>query len=134
MSIFDFQTQILPDRFAKAIPDVARKWGKFWSRPVSRTLHEVQPWLRFLPPVGRAVVEEVGAIAPLSHLVFESSLDDLRDSMEENRIDRCLILSDPSRIPNEELISIAESDPRFVAAIRVSKDATTEIASAHERG
>ncbi len=132
MSIFDFQVQLLPERLAESLPSGARKWGKFWATPISRSLHRAQPWIRFLPPVGRSVVEELGAIAPLSHLLFESSLDDLKDSMEKNRVDRAVLLSDPAKVPNDRLLDISESDPRFVAAVRVPR-VFQEIKDARER-
>jgi predicted TIM-barrel fold metal-dependent hydrolase len=137
MPIFDFQTQILPDRLSRSLPEAARKWGKFWSKPVSRTLHEIHPWTRFLPTVGRVLIEEIGALAPLTHMAFESSLEDLIESMEENQIDRSLILSDPARISNEQLIGFAEIDPRLVAAIRIPlahNEPRVEIEAAHARG
>ncbi len=136
----DFQTQILPERLGAVLPEAARTWGKFWSKPVSRALHEVQPWVRFLPPIGRSIIEELGAIAPLSMALFESTLADLKASCEKNRIDRCVILSNPLRVPNARLLDIAESDAAYIAAIRVpttAVDATstaTEITAAHARG
>jgi predicted TIM-barrel fold metal-dependent hydrolase len=137
MTVIDFHTQILPDRVSRSLPEPARKWGKFWSKPVSKTLHEIQPWVRFLPGASRTVVEEVGALAPILHFAFESSADDLRESMEENGIDRSVVASDPSRLSNDDLLAQAESDSRFVAAIRIpigEKDAKSVIARAHERG
>jgi predicted TIM-barrel fold metal-dependent hydrolase len=97
----------------------------------------VQPWIRFLPSVGRTLVEEIGALAPLTHIAFESSIDDLRESMEENQIDRSVILSDPARVSNEQLLGFAEADPRFVPAIRLPlahSEPRVEIDSAHARG
>lgn len=142
MPVIDFQTLILPETVSEALPESARQWGKFWARPISRALHEGQPWIRFLPPIGRSIVEELGSIAPLTHALFESSLADLRASAEEYRIDRCVILSDPSRVPNSRLLEIAERDPAFIPAIRVAKPASgdakahieKEIEEAHARG
>ncbi len=122
MSIIDFQVQLLPEGIAESLPSGTRKWGKFWATPVSRTLHRVQPWIRFLPSAGRSVVEELSALAPLSHLLFESSLGDLIDSMEKNRVERAVILSDPSKVPNDRILDLAESDPRFIAAVRVPRN------------
>lgn len=141
MPLIDFQTLILPETLSEALPEGARKWGKFWTKPISRALHEVQPWIRFLPPIGRSIVEEISSIAPLSLALFESSLGDLRASAEKNRIDRCVILSDPTRVSNAKLLEIAERDPMFIPAIRIpitgreSWDKTeAEIEAAHVRG
>jgi hypothetical protein len=141
MPVIDFQTLVLPETVSGALPEPARKWGKFWLKPVSRALHEAQPWIRFLPPIGRSIVEELSSIAPLSMSLFESSLADLRESAERYRIDRCVILSDPSRVPNSKLLEIAERDPMFIPAIRIPKMETdftdrivTEISNAHDRG
>lgn len=133
MTLIDFQAQLLPERFAATIPAGLRKWGKFWAKPVSRTLHEVQPWIRFLPSVARTLVQEVGALAPLSHLLFESSLADLRDSLDRNQIDRCVIVSDPTRVENNDLIRFAKEDPRLIPAIRIppNSDVKAMIESAH---
>ena len=141
MPTIDFQTLILPETISDALPEGVRKWGKFWTKPVSRALHEAQPWIRFLPSIGRSVVEELSSIAPLSLALFESSLADLRDSAEKYKIDRCVILSDPTRVPNTKLLDIAERDPMFIPAIRVPMEtgpatdlAEREINDAHARG
>ncbi len=136
MPIIDFQTQIWPDRLSAAVPGAIKKWGKFWATPVSHVLHEAQPWLRFLPSLGRDIVQEVGAIAPLSHLLFESSLEDLKDSLEKNQIDRCVLVSDPGKIENDVLIQLTHSDSRFIPAIRVplNSDVKTVIEKAHSEG
>ncbi len=141
MPLIDFQTLILPETISGAIPDSARKWGKFWAKPISRALHEAQPWIRFLPSIGRSIVEELSSIAPLAHTLFESSLDDLRESAEKYHVDRCVILSDPSSVPNSRLLEIAERDSMFIPAIRIPKMTSnfsekieTDIADAHARG
>lgn len=141
MPVLDFQTFLLPETISGALPEGARKWGKFWAKPISRTLHEVQPWVRFLPATGRAIVEELSSLAPLPLALFESSLADLKDSAERNRIDRCVLLSDPVRIPNARLLEIAERDPTFIPAIRVPRadgnapeKIEAEISDAHARG
>jgi predicted TIM-barrel fold metal-dependent hydrolase len=141
MPPIDFQTLILPDTVSDVLPPAARKWGKFWANPISRALHEAQPWIRFLPPIGRSIVEELSSIAPLAHTLFESSLSDLRESAAKNRIDRCVILSDPTRVPNDRLLEIAERDPMFIPAIRIPRvegnfegRIEKEIADAHARG
>jgi predicted TIM-barrel fold metal-dependent hydrolase len=141
MPTIDFQTLLLPETISEALPEGARKWGKFWSKPFSRALHEAQPWIRFLPPVGRSIVEEISSIAPLSLALFESSLADLRESAEKYKVDRCVLLSDPTRVPNAKLLDIAERDPMFIPAIRVPMEigpetdrAEREINEAHARG
>lgn len=131
MAIIDFQTQLLSERISQAVPESVRKWGKFWAKPASYAAHELQPFIRFLPSIGRTVVEEVGAIAPLSHLLFESSLTDLSDSLDKNHVDRCVILSDPSQVENAELIRIAKQDPRFISAIRLPPRKSESAESIH---
>lgn len=141
MAHIDFHTLLLPEAISEALPEPARKWGKFWANPISRALHEAQPWVRFLPTIGRSIVEELSSLAPLSHAFLESSLADLRESAEKYRIDRCVILSDPNQVPNARLLEIAQSDPMFIPAIRVPRAAKDsedlverEIADAHARG
>ncbi len=141
MPVIDFQTLLLSETLSGVLPPAARKWGKFWAKPVSRALHRAQPWIRFLPPIGRSVVEEVSSLAPLSHALFESSLADLRESAEKYRVDRCVLLSDPARVSNARLLEIAERDPMFIPAIRIPRPETgaterieSEIADAHAHG
>lgn len=133
MTLIDFHTQIWPERVAGTLPAGVKRWGKFWASPLSRTLHEVQPWLRFLPSLGRAVVQEIGALAPISHLVLESSLSDLRDSVTQNQIDRCIVLSDPTKVENADLIRMGKEDARFIPAIRIplNSDVKSVIEAAH---
>ncbi len=133
MTVIDFQTQLWPARVTGTLPAPVKKWGKFWATPLSRTLHEIQPWIRFLPPIGRTVIQELGALAPLSHLLFESSLGDLLESVERNQIDRCVIVSDPGKIENSELLRFAKEDSRLIPAIRISpnSDVKAEIEAAH---
>lgn len=133
MTVIDFQTQLWPERVTGTLPVAVKKWGKFWATPLSRTLHEVQPWLRFLPSGGRAILQEFGALAPLSHLLFESSLADLKDSLDRNQIDRCVIVSDPAKIENADLIRFAKEDSRLIPAIRIppNSDVKVVIENAH---
>lgn len=133
MTVIDFQTQLWPERVAGTLPVAVKKWGKFWATPISRTLHEVQPWLRFLPSGGRTLIQELGSLAPLSHLLFESSLSDLKNSLERNQIDRCVIVSDPMKIENSELIRFSKEDSRLIPAIRIppNSDVKVLIENAH---
>ncbi|MBC7385699.1 MAG: amidohydrolase family protein [Cryobacterium sp.] len=130
MPIIDFQTQLFSERLAQALPPVARKWGKFWSKPASRALHRVQPFVRFLHPIGKGIVGEIGALAPLSHLLFESSLEDLTDSMEQSHIDRSVVMGE-----------FAGDDPRFISTLRIGrlpateeKNLATKFEAAHAAG
>lgn len=141
MPLIDFQTLLLSETLSDALPESARKWGKFWAKPVSRALHEAQPWVRFLPSIGRSVVEEFSLLAPVSHAFFESSLADLKESAEKYRVDRCVLMSDPARVTNDRILEIAERDPMFIPAIRIARsigpDASAieaEITNAHARG
>jgi predicted TIM-barrel fold metal-dependent hydrolase len=141
MALIDFQTLILPEAVSEALPAGTKKWGKFWAKPISQAFHQAQPWIRFLPSLGRSVVEELSSIVPIAHALLESSIEDLKESAEKNHIDQCVILSDPAHLSNSRLLEFSESNPMFIPAIRIPRESEStkisledEMTEAHARG
>ena len=137
MAVIDFHTHVFPIEPERYFPGKTRDIGKFWARSVSRAIHEVQPWLRFLPPIGKRLLDEVGLVAPAPLLLFESSVEDLRQAMREAHVDRVVLIAQPQTIPNEFVLGLAAQSDRIVAAVNVSPkepDARGKLTEYYERG
>lgn len=137
MAVIDFHAHVFPIEPRRYFPGKTRDIGKFWARSVSRAIHEVQPWLRFLPPIGKRVLDEVGLVAPAPLLLFESSVDDLREAMQDAHVDRAVLIAQPNTIPNEFVLDLASQSDRFIAAVNVSPkeaDAKGKLREYFDRG
>src|SRR4051812_24928674 len=61
--------------------------------PYSRSLHRTQTTLRLLPEPLRKPLDEIGAFAAAPGLLFESSLEDLKDAMRSVKMDKAVLVS-----------------------------------------
>lgn len=123
MLIIDAHTHVFPETVPgstsldtiKAIRGVSRRKLK----PLTESLHRLQPWIRHLSPVPRAIVDTLSTILPIPGLLIESSPEDLLESMKQNEISRSVIVAYPSLIPNEFLIELASTHPEFIPVVVV---------------
>ncbi len=107
--------------------------------PLARRSHEMQTQTRTLPPLVRNLMDEVGAVSVLPHLILESSSADQLHAMEELGIDAALTVAFPPMIPSEFIIELAKDDSRRVPVVAFEKKQSFEevsrlFESYHARG
>lgn len=119
MPVIDFHVHVFPMQPERYFPGKTREVAQFWSKSVSRAFHEVQPWLRFLPPLGKRIFDELGALVPAPLLLLESSVDDLKRAMDEANIDQAVLIAHPEAIPNEFILKVASESDRFIPAVNI---------------
>lgn len=131
MKIIDFHAHAIPNApFEGLIPNPIRTMARFWSRPMSRAFHDVQPWLRFLPPLGRVTLEEAAGLMTTPFLLVESSIRDLEISMDRNGVEKSLLIASPPKIPNDWLLSLLEEEKwakRIIVAVNFPANIKTNI-------
>jgi len=120
MNIIDFHAHTIPNAPLEGVlPKPVRTMARFWSRPASRAFHDLQPWLRFLPTIGRVTLEEAAALLSTPFLLVEASIRDLEISMDRNGIEKTLLIASPPKLPNEFLMSLLE-DKSFSSRVIVA--------------
>lgn len=142
MKIIDFHAHCIPNAPLEGVlPASVRTVARFWSRPMSRAFHDLQPWLRFLPPIGRMTIEEAAGLVTAPFLLVESSIRDLEISMDRNGVEKTLLIASPPKIPNEWLLSLLEEEKwskRLIIAINfpanLKIDVKSEIKKYRDRG
>lgn len=141
MFIIDAHTHVFPETIpgstsletVKALRGFSRKKLK----PLTETFHRIQPWIRHLSPVPRAVVDTLSTILPIPGLLIESSPEDLLESMKQNQISRSVIVAYPSLIPNEFVINLASKHEAFIPVVVVPpnvKKPEPYLKRLHEKG
>jgi len=124
MQTTDFHVHVFPFRPDRYFPGKTREIARFWSKPVSKALHSVQPWLRLLPPVGKRVFDEIGSLLPAPMLLLDSTFEDLKQAMQDALVDRAVIVAHPSIIPNEFILDLAAQSDHLIAAVNIPPSET----------
>lgn len=128
MNIIDFHAHAIPNAPLEGVlPASVRTMARFWSRPLSRAFHDVQPWMRFLPDLGRVALEEAAGLMTAPFLFVEASIQDLEISMDRNGIEKTLLIASPPKMPNDWLLSLLENEKfssRFVVAVNFPAGST----------
>jgi predicted TIM-barrel fold metal-dependent hydrolase len=119
--VIDFHVHVLPDGPLAVLPARSRRRVRDWLRPYTRSLHRAQTALRHLPERARRPIDELSALAPLPSLIFESTSADLREAMELAGVDRAVVIAHPPFMPNEFVLELCQSDPRFIAAVNIPR-------------
>lgn len=123
MLIIDAHTHVFPETIpgatsldtVKALRGFSRKQLK----PITESLHRLQPWVRHLNPLPRAIVDALSSVLPIPGLLIESSPEDLLESMKQNQISKSVIVAYPSLIPNEFVIDLASTHDGFIPVVVV---------------
>jgi predicted TIM-barrel fold metal-dependent hydrolase len=120
MQTIDFHVHVFPFQPDRYFPGQTRDVARFWGKPVSKALHSVQPWLRLLPPIGKRIFDELGALIPAPMLLLNSTADDLKEAMQDAHIDRAVIVAHPGIIPNEFVLELAAKSDALIAAVNIA--------------
>jgi predicted TIM-barrel fold metal-dependent hydrolase len=126
----------LPGSFAQYLPAGTqeavvhlRRQARSWTRTLSHSLHNAQTLLRHLPDPLRNGLDELAGLAPLANLLFESTVGDLLEEMEENEVDRARLVAQPPLTGNDFVMEACAQDPRLLAVVNIPpeqpKPATT---------
>jgi predicted TIM-barrel fold metal-dependent hydrolase len=124
--IIDSHTHIFPDRLKQLAPAMAqapldelRKRARNWLKPVMGSMHKAQTFLRHLPEPARRTLDELGGIAPIPSLIFESTVTDLIEAMEDASVNRALVLAHPPLITNEFLLDRCSEHPELFPVVNI---------------
>jgi predicted TIM-barrel fold metal-dependent hydrolase len=123
MQVIDFHTHVFPTRMEGLVQSdpvmKARKLVRQWLRPFSTSFHESQTFLRVIPESLRKPFDEIGMLAPLAGLLFESSVADLKESMLEAAVDKAVLIAQPPYLSNDLLLEICQDNPALVPAVNI---------------
>jgi predicted TIM-barrel fold metal-dependent hydrolase len=72
-----------------------------------------------LPKPARRVFDELSGVLPLPTLLFESTASDLIETMDDNGIDRALVIAHPPLVSNEFVLNRCEEEPRLGAVVNI---------------
>jgi hypothetical protein len=124
--IIDAHAHFFPDPLHPLVPEAAqstydefRKRGRAWIKPFTGTLHRAQAFLRHLPESARWPFDELGGIAPLPGLFFESTVEDLLEAMDEASVSRAVVIAHPPLISNEFLLERCREQPRLIPVVNI---------------
>ena len=74
-----------------------RRTARSWVKPVASSLHRAQTLMRHLPQPLLEGMDELTGVVPIAGLLFESSVSDLLEGMEDNEIDQAILIAHPPR-------------------------------------
>jgi uncharacterized protein len=138
MQVIDFHTHVFPNRLEKlGGVEKFRKLVRHWFKPFSASFHESQTFLRIIPEPLRKPFDEIGMLAPLAGLLFESSVKDLKESMQEAGVDYAVLISQPPYLSNEHLLEICQDHPELIPAVnipRLTAKPGSALKSFHKKG
>jgi predicted TIM-barrel fold metal-dependent hydrolase len=98
-----------------------RKQARAWMKPLSNSAHSAQTLLRYLPELARNRLDELSSFLPLPSLLFESSAEDLKEAMEDARIDYAMVIAYPPLIDNDFIMDICQKNPKLLPVVNISK-------------
>jgi predicted TIM-barrel fold metal-dependent hydrolase len=141
MQVIDFHTHVFPHRMENLaeMQPVAkfRKLARHWLRPFSASFHESQTFLRVIPEQLRKPFDEIGMLAPLAGLLFESSVKDLKESMAEAGVDYAVLIAQPPFLSNDHLLEICQDHPELLPAVNIPSGTAkpgAALKSLHKKG
>lgn len=118
--IIDFHAHAIPRLPWNQTVETLRRRARQWTRPLSASMHRAQTMLRHFPEPARKGLDQLSGIAPLAGLFIESSLQDLKEGMEEAGIHHAVVIAHPPMISNEFVLEAASEDSRIIPAVKIS--------------
>ncbi len=128
--IIDFHTHLFPDPLAEAsrrlpvtyVPDLAalnRLRGRVrgWLRPLSRTLHDSQTLIRYLPESLRPALDRVGGLIAAPSLFFESTPEDLASEMRLHQLSQAVVIASPPFASNQWVLDVCREYESFIPCV-----------------
>lgn len=124
--VIDSHAHVFPDRLRQVTPGIThaplfelRKRARSWLKPVAGSLHKAQTILRHLPTPARRVFDELSGVIPIPTLLLESTASDLIEAMEDDGIDRTLVIAHPPLVTNEFVLNRCEEQPQLSAVVNI---------------
>lgn len=99
--------------------DLIRSQARGLFRPFQWQAHHLQPMLRHLPGTLRNIVDQIGGLAAVPPLLFESTADDLVGELHENGLDHALIIAHPPLARNEFVLEAAQEHPELLPVVNL---------------
>lgn len=101
---------------------MARRMARQFLEPATDKLHQAQVWMRHLPGLARAGLDQVGGIASIPHLLVESTPDDLTEAMDSAGVDQAVLIAHPPLASNEWVLQVCSQNPgRFFPVVNIPK-------------
>jgi len=147
--IVDSHTHVFPDTFGRISSALAnsetlykqiqelRTKGRYLLKPVSQSLHTIQPFFRHIPNPLRTVLDQIGGLASLPHLLLEGTLTDLEAALKESQIDQAMLIAHPPHASNDFVIELTRQNPSLHAVVNIpggSRRPSYALESYIERG
>lgn len=137
MAIIDLHTHVYPGPRLHPQVLAARAMIRKKLIPLAHLRHDVQIFSRKLPPLINRWVDEVGVAVLSSGLILESSVQDHQESMQQNHVDRALVVAFPPLISNDFVLRTVKNDSRLIPAVTISpclERVEEKIRSFHSQG
>ena len=135
--IIDFHTHVYPIPKWTSMVQKYRQRSRELLEPTKNWTHLAQQQMRFLPgPLGQ-IVEEVGILTLVPNLSIESSVEDLKESMENNSVSKSLVVAHPPIISNEFVLETCETDPSLYPCVNIGPNTTSPgelLKTYHQKG
>jgi len=101
---------------------MVRRMARQFLEPSRDKLHKAQVWMRHLPGVARAGLDQMGGMATLPHLLIESTPDDLVEAMDAAGVDQAVVIAHPPLASNEWVLEVcSQHSDRLIPVVNVPK-------------
>ncbi len=150
MSTIDFHAHVFPNPVEKVLPKAVEtaqkilpqgKWSDYLNptlatmglgmarrmarqlfEPTQDKMHQAQVWMRHLPGVARAGLDQMGGVAALPRLLIESTPEDLIEAMDASGVDQALVIAHPPFASNEWVLEVCQANSdRLIPVVNVPK-------------
>jgi len=126
-SIIDFHVHVFPeprvlDFLKPEQNEKVQQWrrqGRKIFKAFPDSLHRLQPLVRRAPQKIRNILDQVGAVSTLPHLILEATPGDLGEAMIQSNLDFAVVLAQPPYTPNEFILQEARQNSKLVPFVNV---------------
>lgn len=143
--IIDSHVHVFPDTLSDflegtpahpAVEFVAkmRRKGRKNFAPVRRSLHGLQPLLRYVPENIRKKTDSLSYTSVFSSLLIEGTVADLLETMKEEKVDRAIIIAAPPHASNDFILEVAQEHPELIPVVNIPPGDQSKLGDFVARG
>jgi len=101
---------------------MARRMARQLLEPTQDKMHEAQVWMRHLPGMARAGLDQLGGVATLPRLLVESTPEDLLEAMDAAGVDQAVVIAHPPFASNDWVLEVcAQNSDRLIPVVNIPK-------------
>ncbi|MBI3542015.1 MAG: amidohydrolase family protein [Deltaproteobacteria bacterium] len=131
--IIDAHAHVFPGTTNTAITG-ARRTARKHLAPIRRSLHGLQPLLRYVPESVRRKTDDLSCTSVFSSLLIEGTPEDLLETLGYNQVDKAVVIASPPHSPNDYVLALARKHPQLIPVVNVPPGDSATLAELAAQG